>query len=272
MATAMASCDFEGWLSDKLEKLNIDHEVFGSYILGIMESEDSTEEDKTEALTDILSEISGSVEDVCQEIFQHWNKTSQDKQEQENHAKLQNKEDSAAKMASIMEKHATTQEVKKEFTTEDKERKAALVAKYGNVSESDEERYPFEWRCFYMLISLYHQNFGGRDSTKSDEGGDKSIKTALEDEVKAKGQDNAGEAVNKTPKTSNNIDEFINLLAPNTNAASVVKQQQEQREKNKQAHVKRREMEKEQREQQQQKSQDRKDKEQKRTQKQERKR
>ena len=41
-----------------------------------------------------------------------------------------------------MEKHATTQEVKKELTVEDKERKAALVAKYGEISDSEEERYP----------------------------------------------------------------------------------------------------------------------------------
>ena len=55
---ATASIDFDGWLTKRLEKLNIDHEVFGSYIIGIMEADDSTEDDKTEALTDILSEIS----------------------------------------------------------------------------------------------------------------------------------------------------------------------------------------------------------------------
>ena len=41
-----------------------------------------------------------------------------------------------------MEKHATTQEVKRELTAEEKERKAALIAKYGEVSESEEDRYP----------------------------------------------------------------------------------------------------------------------------------
>ena len=54
------SYDFEDWLSKRLKDINIDDEVFGSYILGVVDTDDSTEEDKMETLTGILSEITVS--------------------------------------------------------------------------------------------------------------------------------------------------------------------------------------------------------------------
>jgi hypothetical protein len=54
MATAME--DFSSWLSRTLEELNTDESVFGSYIQGILDS-DETPEEKFEALQGILSEI-----------------------------------------------------------------------------------------------------------------------------------------------------------------------------------------------------------------------
>lgn len=48
--------DFESWLTLKLQELNTDENVFGSYIKGILEGEETVEE-KTEALEGILSEI-----------------------------------------------------------------------------------------------------------------------------------------------------------------------------------------------------------------------
>lgn len=48
--------DFESWLSLKLNELNTDEGVFGSYIKGILEGEESLDE-KTEALEGILVEI-----------------------------------------------------------------------------------------------------------------------------------------------------------------------------------------------------------------------
>lgn len=54
MATAME--DFSSWLSRTLEELNTDESVFGSYIQGILDSDEPSEE-KFEALQGILSEI-----------------------------------------------------------------------------------------------------------------------------------------------------------------------------------------------------------------------
>lgn len=48
--------DFEKWLSKKLTELNTDENVFGSYIMGILEG-DETLEEKREGLEGILSAI-----------------------------------------------------------------------------------------------------------------------------------------------------------------------------------------------------------------------
>lgn len=53
---AAAVTDFVPWLTDKLKSLKTDEGVFGSYISGILESEDSVD-DKKDALEGILSEI-----------------------------------------------------------------------------------------------------------------------------------------------------------------------------------------------------------------------
>lgn len=54
MATALE--DFSSWLSRTLQELNTDESVFGSYILSIVDSDESPDE-QNEALQGILSEI-----------------------------------------------------------------------------------------------------------------------------------------------------------------------------------------------------------------------
>lgn len=53
---AAAASDFEPWLIQKLKALKIDEGVYGSYITGILEGDESVDE-KNEALEGILSEI-----------------------------------------------------------------------------------------------------------------------------------------------------------------------------------------------------------------------
>lgn len=55
-----ASLEFETWLRETLVKLNTDDEIFSSYIKGILDTEDSSEE-KLEALQSIMSEITVSI-------------------------------------------------------------------------------------------------------------------------------------------------------------------------------------------------------------------
>lgn len=53
---AAAVEEFQPWLIDKLRSLKTDENIFGSYISGILESEESIDE-KKDALEGILSEI-----------------------------------------------------------------------------------------------------------------------------------------------------------------------------------------------------------------------
>jgi len=53
---AVAASSFDAWLSKKLQALNTDEGVFGTYIRGILEG-DETEDEKTEALESILAGI-----------------------------------------------------------------------------------------------------------------------------------------------------------------------------------------------------------------------
>lgn len=55
---------FSEWLGEKLRELNTDDSVFGSYIVGILDS-DETQEEKIEALQGILGEIVESVGYCC---------------------------------------------------------------------------------------------------------------------------------------------------------------------------------------------------------------
>ena len=56
MAAGGDFSEFDTWLNNKLLACNTDEGVFGSYIKGILEGEESLD-DKTQALTEILSEI-----------------------------------------------------------------------------------------------------------------------------------------------------------------------------------------------------------------------
>ena len=51
--------EFEGWLSDRLTQFNADGDVFSTYILGILDSEESQDE-KQENLSDLLHRAASS--------------------------------------------------------------------------------------------------------------------------------------------------------------------------------------------------------------------
>lgn len=55
-----AGLDFTSWLNTKLRELNTDESVFGSYITSILEG-DETNEEKHEALEEIISQIIVSI-------------------------------------------------------------------------------------------------------------------------------------------------------------------------------------------------------------------
>lgn len=56
--------EFTKWLNNKLRSLNTDESVFGSYILGILEG-DETKDEKHEAIEGVLSAI------IVSMVFKH---------------------------------------------------------------------------------------------------------------------------------------------------------------------------------------------------------
>ena len=82
------SGEFESWLTGKLTEFNADAEVFSSYILGILDSDESAEE-KVTNLQDLLEGLGldDGKPDACQrvekEIWTQWSKSTSNSENSE---------------------------------------------------------------------------------------------------------------------------------------------------------------------------------------------
>ncbi|XP_042361064.1 coiled-coil domain-containing protein 43 [Plectropomus leopardus] len=136
MAAPVADAgEFESWLNDRLDSLEVDREVYGAYILGVLQEEESDEE-KEDALQGILSAFleEDSVEDVCKQIINQWtewrNRTA---------AKIDADDAEVQAIASMIEKQAQIVVKHKEVSEESKKQKEALLAQYANVTDEEDE-------------------------------------------------------------------------------------------------------------------------------------
>ncbi|NXJ71315.1 CCD43 protein, partial [Rostratula benghalensis] len=131
--TAVAG--FAAWLAVRLEELGLDRAVYGAYIEGLLRGEESDEE-RLEALRGVLAACleEDLLNDVCREVVEKWAESQIVDAKEE-------KEDEVRALASMMEKQARIVVKPKEVSQEEKQRKAALLAQYANVT--DEEEYPF---------------------------------------------------------------------------------------------------------------------------------
>ncbi|XP_061701625.1 coiled-coil domain-containing protein 43 isoform X2 [Syngnathoides biaculeatus] len=137
MAAPLADAgEFENWLNERLDALEVDREVYGAYILGVLQEEENDEE-KREALRGILSAFldeEDTLEDVCQQIIKHWTEYC---------SHPANKRDSGdvevQAIASMIERQAQIVVKQKEVSEESKKRKEALLAQYANVTDEEDE-------------------------------------------------------------------------------------------------------------------------------------
>ncbi|XP_068575119.1 coiled-coil domain-containing protein 43 [Cebidichthys violaceus] len=126
--------EFESWLNDRLDSLEVDREVYGVYILGVLQEEESDEE-KEDALQGILSAFldEDNVEDVCKQIIKQWT-------DWRNRSAAKSDEDAEVQaIASLIEKQAQIVVKHKEVSEESKKRKEALLAQYANVTDGEDE-------------------------------------------------------------------------------------------------------------------------------------
>ncbi|TRZ16373.1 hypothetical protein HGM15179_010711 [Zosterops borbonicus] len=126
---------FPAWLAARLDALGLDRAVYGAYIEGLLREEESDEE-RLEALRAVLAACleEDLLNDVCREVVERWSDSQIVDAKEE-------KEDEVQAITSMMEKQARIVVKPKEVSQEEKQRKAALLAQYANVT--DEEEYPF---------------------------------------------------------------------------------------------------------------------------------
>lgn len=159
MVTAAAGEDFSKWLNEKLRKLNTDETVFGAYITGILEG-DETIEEKQEALQDIISQIVVSyilificlsssllnqqfisniqeldIDAILKEILDKWEQFRPSANEPEQKAAFI---DIDTKLAQLLESKAITATVHRQKCTPEEQRiREQILAQYSQV-ELDE--------------------------------------------------------------------------------------------------------------------------------------
>ncbi|KAG5854987.1 hypothetical protein ANANG_G00043900 [Anguilla anguilla] len=117
---------FESWLNVRLESLEVDKDVYGAYILGVLQEEES-EDEKIDALQGILSAFleDGALEDVCREIIKHWTESTLSTE------KITQCDEVQA-IANMIEKQAQIVVKQEEVSEDAKKRKEALLAQYAN--------------------------------------------------------------------------------------------------------------------------------------------
>ncbi|XP_028267704.1 coiled-coil domain-containing protein 43 [Parambassis ranga] len=127
--------EFESWLNDRLDSLEVDREVYGAYILGILQEEENDEE-KEDALQGILTAFldENTIEDVCKQIIKQWTECSS-----RSAAKREADDAEVQAIASMIEKQAQIVVKQKEVSEESKKRKEALLAQYANVTDEEDE-------------------------------------------------------------------------------------------------------------------------------------
>ncbi|CAG9784223.1 unnamed protein product [Diatraea saccharalis] len=130
---AAAANDFEPWLSDKLKSLKTDEGIFGSYISGILESEESTDE-KKDALEGILSEIvEKDISIHVNEIIEKWESTKPKE------AASKPSTDVDAQLAKLLESQAPAATARREYTDEEKKIREAILSQYSQLSDNEED-------------------------------------------------------------------------------------------------------------------------------------
>lgn len=126
---------FNLWLNAKLREFNTDETVFGSYIMGILEGDESIDE-KTEGLEGILAEI---IESDCstfiKEILDKWKQCHL----AEDSSAPKQKLDVDEQLAKLLENQKLAKKEEREYTEEERRIKQQILSQYSQLSESEHE-------------------------------------------------------------------------------------------------------------------------------------
>lgn len=129
---------FVAWLNGKLREFNTDEGIFGSYITGILEGDESSEE-KTEALQEILAEIIESDSSAfITEILDRWKQCHQAEPAADS-AGPKLKLDVDEQLAKLLENQKLATKVEREYTEEERRIKQQILSQYSQLSEDEQE-------------------------------------------------------------------------------------------------------------------------------------
>nr|XP_003465786.1 coiled-coil domain-containing protein 43 [Cavia porcellus] len=122
---------FGSWLDGRLEALGLDRAVYGAYILGVLQEEE--EEEKLDTLQCILSAFleEDSLLTVCKEMWSGGQNLRMCPEVK--------KEDEVQAIATLIEKQAQIVVKPRVVTEEQRQRKAALLAQYAEVTDEEDE-------------------------------------------------------------------------------------------------------------------------------------
>ncbi|XP_003705894.1 coiled-coil domain-containing protein 43 [Megachile rotundata] len=131
---AVATNSFDSWLSKKLQALNTDEGVFGSYIKGILEGDES-EDEKTEALEGILSGITDNdISKHVAEILSAWAKWLPVEDVAASKVPV---EDVDVRLARMLESQSLPTTTQKSYTEEERRIREAILAQYSQMSDQE---------------------------------------------------------------------------------------------------------------------------------------
>ncbi|EDV99033.1 coiled-coil domain-containing protein 43 [Drosophila grimshawi] len=129
--------DFQTWLNDQLRQLNTDESVFGAYIIGILEGEEETQDEKIEALEGILSGTGAvNTEELVASILQKWLQSHPSADEP---PKKGLDIDVNAQLAKLLEQKLQPVAKERAYTEEELRIKQQILAQYSQSAVSEEE-------------------------------------------------------------------------------------------------------------------------------------
>ncbi|XP_005189741.1 coiled-coil domain-containing protein 43 [Musca domestica] len=132
--------EFATWLNQKLKELNTDESVFGSYITGILEDDDSLEE-KKEALEGILSEIlTDNIAELIETILDKWKACSNSQDDEKNKPPKIDVDEQLVKLLESTKVQAVVKE--RQYTEEEKRIREQILAQYSQTEVSDDDYEP----------------------------------------------------------------------------------------------------------------------------------
>ncbi|CAK9805300.1 Coiled-coil domain-containing protein 43 [Anthophora plagiata] len=131
---AVTTNSFDSWLSKKLQALNTDEGVFGSYIKGILEG-DETEDEKTEALESILAGITDdNISKHVTEILKAWTEWLPVQDVPTGKVPV---EDVDVRLARMLESQSLPTTTQKSYTEEEKKIRDVILAQYSQMSDEE---------------------------------------------------------------------------------------------------------------------------------------